>query len=61
MNTDLKNKIEQCEACLMYRKSNTKEPILRNDETSLPWKKIGIISQNIFKSHYLTVQIVIAS
>lgn len=55
MNTDLKNKIEQCEACLMYRKSNTKEPILWHDETSLPWQKVGMDLFNFQGSTYIII------
>lgn len=51
MTNDLVNLIQSCESCSIYRKSNTREPMISHEIPERPWQKVGmdIFELNGFK------------
>lgn len=42
MQSQLKDYLSQCQACLTYRKQNVKEPLMQHDIYDKPWYKVGV-------------------
>lgn len=41
INSQLDNYISNCQACLTYRKQNSKEPLINHEIPEVPWNKVG--------------------
>lgn len=39
--SDIKNFVENCEACMKYKNNNSKEPLIPHNVPHLPWFKLG--------------------
>ena len=41
INSDIKNIVENCDACMKYKNNNSKEPLILHNVPQIPWFKLG--------------------
>lgn len=42
LRADIKNKVENCEICLRYKRNNSKQPLMPHDPVTVPFGKIAV-------------------
>lgn len=53
INNDIKNVVRNCNACLTYSNSNSREPILFKELASRPWQNVAIDLYTLENDQYL--------
>ena len=55
MNAQIEDVVSNCHTCIMYQRSNMKEPLLCHEVPSCPWAKVGADIFNLHGNSYLVL------
>ncbi|XP_063635188.1 uncharacterized protein K02A2.6-like [Cydia splendana] len=55
INSQLQDYLSNCQACLTYKKQNSKEPLISHEIPKKPWRKVGVDIFHLANRSYILV------